>query len=61
LKKKDIEQSKIKAMDGLAEQVLNDNSWKQISNDVFRTPERPMLFSAIIGTGIQVNHIFLKN
>lgn len=30
------------------------SGWKQVRNDVFRSPERPMLFAAAIGNGVQI-------
>lgn len=38
-----------------SETSIDDTRWKQISNEVFRAPYRPMIFSACVGTGIQVN------
>lgn len=31
-----------------------DSGWKQISGDVFRPPSSPLLFSILIGTGVQL-------
>ena len=36
------------------EDWLEDHGWKQLSNDVFRVPQSPVLLCALIGTGSQL-------
>jgi len=33
---------------------IDDSGWKRIRFDIFRSPERPMIFSSIIGVGAQI-------
>lgn len=40
----------------LDDDVVDDSGWKLVHGDVFRTPERPMLLSIVVGSGV---HIFL--
>jgi hypothetical protein len=49
--RKDIENYNIRVGE---DDFLDDSSWKQVSNDVFRKPKYILLFSAFFGTGIQV-------
>ena len=37
-----------------AENSIDETKWKQVSNEVFRKPQKPMIFSAFIGSGLQV-------
>ena len=39
--------------------IGEDSGWKQIHGDVFRAPERLVLFSAVIGTGWQLAILIL--
>lgn len=39
--------------------IGEDSGWKQIHGDVFRAPERLVLFSAIVGTGWQLAVLIL--
>ena len=34
--------------------MLDEIAWKKVKGDVFRRPKRSMLFSVLIGTGIQI-------
>jgi transmembrane 9 superfamily protein 3 len=34
--------------------AVDDSGWKQVKNDVFRRPPSTMLFSALLGTGVQL-------
>lgn len=34
--------------------VLDEIAWKKVKGDVFRKPKMAMLFSVLIGTGIQI-------
>lgn len=36
------------------EDTLEETGWKLVHGDVFRPPKYPRLFSAIIGSGIQI-------
>lgn len=33
------------------DELTDDYGWKQVHGDVFRPPERPLLFCSLIGTG----------
>ena len=43
-------------LDGTDRGVGEDSGWKQVHGDVFRQPPNLILFSALIGTGVQVRH-----
>lgn len=34
--------------------MYDNNGWKNLKGDVFRAPSYPLLFSSLIGTGIQI-------
>ena len=38
----------------IGEEFVDDSRWKQVSQDVFRKPRHSMLFSVLVGTGIQL-------
>jgi hypothetical protein len=40
-----------------SEEFLDEFGWKQVSNDVFRSPNKSMMLSTFIGTGIQVKFL----
>ena len=40
--------------DDAIEEALEESGWKLVHGDVFRPPRHPRLFSAVIGSGIQI-------
>ena len=38
----------------IIDEIIDDYGWKQVCNDVFRKPKNLILFSCIIGTGIEL-------
>jgi transmembrane 9 superfamily protein 2/4 len=40
-----------------ADDIIDDQGWKMVSNDVFRRPKNSMIFSALVGTGVQVTNL----
>jgi len=51
----DIKQSKEL---GVFDDIQDERGWKQLSRDVFRPPNKTLLFSALIGTGVQLGSMF---
>jgi len=42
------------SMEDSAEEALEESGWKLLHGDVFRPPKYPRLFTALIGSGIQI-------
>lgn len=40
--------------DDAIEEALEESGWKLVHGDVFRPPRYPRLFSAVVGSGIQI-------
>ena len=45
--------------DDSIEDTLEETGWKLVHGDVFRPPKHPRLFSAVIGSGIQIFYMSL--
>jgi len=63
--RQDIRESneKLKVFEGIKDfedTQEEEKVWKQLSGDVFRPPSQTLLFSSLIGTGVQIGKTFLS-
>ena len=45
----------------IADNIIDDYGWKQVSNDVFRKPKNLIIFSTFVGTGFQLLLILITS